>query len=315
MMNETADGRAKVTAGGGRGVLRSMVRRFAAALPPRRVVVRIAAVLTLVSSSFSGPATAVAAGPVIPEPQTRLLVGGPASDGEGTYSLGLDIVLPDGWHTYWRHPGDTGLPPTIEAVESGNLESLAVAFPAPQRYDDGFSTSIVYHGRVVLPLDVAADDPGTPVHLVLDVLYGYCKDVCVPASARFEVDLRPDMAADPAAAGEIAAARALVPVPEAASDGALRVTAFEPAGEEDGRPVRRVVVEAPAGAAVDLFAEGPQGWSLPLPRPVAGDPTSSRHVFLLTIDGLPRHADPAGATIRLTAVAGGRAIEAERRLD
>ena len=79
----------------------------------------------------------------------------------------------------------------------------------------------------------------------------------------------------------------------------------------------RIVVDvaAPAGARVDLFAEGPTAdWALPVPAPVAGAPAGQQR-FTFELDGLPPDTKPDGATLLLTAVAGEQAIEVAYRLD
>jgi hypothetical protein len=76
-----------------------------------------------------------------------------------------------------------------------------------------------------------------------------------------------------------------------------------------------VDVAAPAGEVLALFAEGPTAqWALPLPEPVAGAPTGLQR-FAFGLDGLPPGVEPAGASLRLTAVAGDSAIEVAFRLD
>ena len=81
-----------------------------------------------------------------------------------------------------------------------------------------------------------------------------------------------------------------------------------------GQAARLVDVAAPAGAAVDLFAEGPTPeWALPLPSRSPARRGLQRFAFEL--DGLPPGAKPEGATLRLTAVAGEQAIEVAFRLD
>jgi hypothetical protein len=82
-----------------------------------------------------------------------------------------------------------------------------------------------------------------------------------------------------------------------------------------GKPRVIVDVAAPAGAPVVLFAEGPTAqWALPLPEPVSGAPAGLQR-FAFELDGLPPAANADGATLRLTAVAGDKAIEVRFRLD
>lgn len=253
-----------------------------------------------------GVAAAVA-GPVVPTPEVRLLVAGSHDAG---YDLGLAIGLPPDWHTYWRYPGEAGLPPVISTAGSRNLKDLVVAWPAPRRYYDGYASSIVYYGGVVLPLTVVPVDPAVPVSLTIDLSFGFCDMICVPGHARLEKLLLPGTRGDAAGRTAVAAARAAVPLAEApglepAITGVTRLAAA------DGPSVLAIETSpAPGGGAVDLFAVGPDDWALPLPQPDPGTPGR----FLLPLRGLPKGADPSGAAITFVVVQDGRAATAERRV-
>ncbi|BBE72237.1 protein-disulfide reductase DsbD domain-containing protein [Oharaeibacter diazotrophicus] len=266
--------------------------------------------LALSALVLFSPVTVSRAGPSIPEPGTALAVAGP--DGRGGYDVGVGIALPEGWHTYWRSPGDSGVPPVFDWSASENVAAFEVAWPAPGRYFDGFGTSVVYDGDVTLPVRVVPADPAAPVRLAVRLNYGYCKDICVPATAEFSADLDPAAPRDEAAAATIAAARASVPVPEAeAAPDAPRLVALEVAGE--GRDARATVTLAAADAErVDLFVEGPDGWYLSPPERVsAGD---GRAVFAVALDGRPKKAALSGAVLRFTIADGARSVEALRSL-
>jgi hypothetical protein len=93
---------------------------------------------------------------------------------------------------------------------------------------------------------------------------------------------------------------------------AIRAVARE---QRAGKPRIVVDVAAPPGAAATLFAEGPTpDWALPLPEPVAPASADVQR-FAFELDGLPPGANASGSTLRLTAVAGGRAVEVAFRLD
>ncbi len=259
--------------------------------------------LVFAAGLFPGVA---AAGPQVPPAEARLVVGGPAAD--GGYDVGIAISLPEGWHTYWRNPGDSGMPPSFDTTGSANLSAFAVSYPAPTRYFDGYGTSIVYDDGVLLPARVTAADAAKPVRLTVKFDYGYCKEICVPAQAAFDVELAPSDAGSPADAAAIAEARERVPVPAAtAGPAAPRLVALEP-GEADGaRHVDLTVKTAGGSDGVDLFVEGPEGWYLSPPAVVsrAGD----RAVFRLALDGMPKAARLAGTPLRFTIVDGDEAVE------
>ena len=106
-------------------------------------------------------------------------------------------------------------------------------------------------------------------------------------------------------------------MPKRAAIGDGGTPAIRAVRREAGSGKPRVVVDvaAPAGAPVTLFAEGPTPqWALPLPEPVAGAPAGLQR-FAFELDGLPPGEKPDGATLRLTAVSGDKAIEVAFRLD
>ena len=235
--------------------------------------------------------------------------------GEGAQPIhraGIEFKLNPGWKTYWRYPGDSGVPPSFDFSKSDNVKSATVLFPAPFRFPDGAGgNSIGYKKALVLPVHVVPNDPAKPVTLRLKLDYAVCEKLCVPAEANLELQLTGSNKANDTTVG---AAEALVPKAATVGDGAA--FAIRAVHREAG-PKPRVLVDvaAPAGATPMLFAEGPNvQWALPLPEPVAGAPTGLQR-FAFVLDGLPPGESEKGATLRLTAVAGDKAIEVGYRLD
>jgi DsbC/DsbD-like thiol-disulfide interchange protein len=233
----------------------------------------------------------------------RLIAPGGPPAADGTLSLGLEIALDDGWKTYWRHPGEAGLPPEIDLSHSANLAAAQIDFPAPRRFVDGGATSLGYGGDVVLPIRLTPEDPALPVMVDARVQYGACKELCVPASgtARLMVSLatRPD--------AEIAArfAAAEAAVPAAPAEG-FAVTAVAPEAGDARILVVTATLPDPAAPA-ELFAEGPgaafPGLPVRLDDGAAIPPGTAR--WRIALD---KHA-PATGDLRLTLVNGERAIE------
>jgi DsbC/DsbD-like thiol-disulfide interchange protein len=241
----------------------------------------------------------------------RLIAGSP---GGAALRAGVEIRLAPGWKTYWRYPGDSGVPPRFDFSRSENVASVAVQWPAPHRFTDDGGNSIGYKGGVIFPLRVVAQDPQRPVKLKLALDYAICEKLCVPAAAAADLALAGPSTHEAA----LAAAEAKVPRRAALASGsglAIRSVRREAAGE---KPQIVVEVAAPPGASVDLFAEGPTpDWALPLPEPAdrAGEAPGAVRRFTFALDGMPPGAKPDGATITLTAVAGEEAIEVPIRLD
>ena len=64
----------------------------------------------------------------------RLLAG---SRSGGVLLGGIAFQMQPGWKTYWRTPGDSGVPPRFDFSKSDNVEAVTVLWPAPMKFDDG----------------------------------------------------------------------------------------------------------------------------------------------------------------------------------
>src|SRR3954462_7926745 len=70
---------------------------------------------------------------------------------------GIAFQLQPGWHTYWRNPGDSGVPPRFDFTKSDNVDAVTILWPAPARFSDGAGgNSLGYQKQVVLPLRIVA---------------------------------------------------------------------------------------------------------------------------------------------------------------
>jgi DsbC/DsbD-like thiol-disulfide interchange protein len=237
--------------------------------------------------------------------RVRLLAGGLD---QGRPLAGVEIALDRGFKTYWRNPGDAGLPPAFDWSASDNVASVDVKWPAPSRTEDAGGVSFTYAERVTLPLVVTPRDPKRPIRLDVALDYGVCKDICIPAHATLSLALPEKAGAHPA----IEAALAQVPSPQPL--GASGDLAILSADTKNGdKPKIAVVVRRPPGTRPVLFPEAPDNWFLSTPaegEEVAPDQTR----FLLKVEERPKdHGGPV--PIRLTLVAGGRSIETDLTLD
>ncbi len=102
---------------------------------------------------------------------------------------GLHFQLAPGWKTYWRAPGDAGIPPSFDWSRSDNVASVQVHWPAPHVFTLNGLTTIGYSGDVVLPIEITPRDPSRPVRLRGGVEIGVCRDICVPASLTFDTTI------------------------------------------------------------------------------------------------------------------------------
>lgn len=100
----------------------------------------------------------------------------------GGHMAGLQLSLAPGWKTYWRSPGEAGIPPLFNWSGSENVRSVLVHWPRPVVFLTNGLQSIGYHDGVTLPLEVTAIDPAKPVILRAHVELGICRDICLPAT-------------------------------------------------------------------------------------------------------------------------------------
>ncbi|WP_265502109.1 protein-disulfide reductase DsbD domain-containing protein [Paracoccus beibuensis] len=108
----------------------------------------------------------------------RLLPGW--TDKTGNRIAALELRLEPGWKTYWRSPGDTGLPPHFDWQNSRNLAEVTLHWPAPQAIRSGDAVEMGYHDRLVLPFTARPAVAREPVDLRVQVDLGLCRDICVP---------------------------------------------------------------------------------------------------------------------------------------
>ena len=237
----------------------------------------------------------------------RLIAG--SNKGATPLRAGIEIKLQPGWKTYWRYPGDSGVPPRFDFSGSENLKSAKVLYPAPHLFADESGNSLGYKDAVIFPLLISPLLPGKPVTLRLKLDYAVCEKLCIPAEGRAELTLQAGASSQDAALAE---AEARVPMPVSAAAAGLSVRRVNDAA----KPLIAVDLKAGADTAVALFVEGPTPeWALPIPTPAQGAPAGHRH-FGFEFDGLPPGVDPKGHfELTFTVVEGNHAIEVKTHLD
>jgi DsbC/DsbD-like thiol-disulfide interchange protein len=271
------------------------------AMVPSRAAVGLAA--TLFTASLAVVAKAEDASPWQRDAHSavRLLAG---SRSGGVLLGGIAIQLQDGWKTYWRTPGDSGVPPRFDFSKSDNVEAVTVLWPAPMKFDDGAGGfSLGYKKHVVLPLRIVAKNNDKPVTLRANISYAVCDKICIPIEASSELTFSSVASTED---GNLAAALDSVPKPTNIGDPAP-VTIRDV--RREGAKLVLVDVSAPETKDVHLFVEGPTpDWALPIPKLVENSPPGVKR-FAFELDGLPPGAKPDGAALKLTLVGGDRAYE------
>jgi DsbC/DsbD-like thiol-disulfide interchange protein len=223
---------------------------------------------------------------------------------------GIAFQLQPGWHTYWRTPGDSGVPPRIDFGKSENIEAVTILWPAPIKFEDGAGgISLGYQKQVVLPLRIVAKNADKPVTLRADINYAVCEKLCIPVEASAELAFT-----SVASTEDSALSAALDTVPKPATIGDPNPLTIRDVKRE-GKNGVLVDVAAPDSAGVNLFVEGPTpDWALPVPKLLEHGPPGVKR-FAFDLDGLPPGANADGAALKLTLVGGERAYEFNVNLD
>ena len=148
--------------------------------------------MTRMMTFLTAALVALVAGPVAAQSvddmvRVEVLPGWRAAD--GSHMAGLKLDLAPGWKTYWRSPGDAGVPPLFNWRGSRNLGGVEVIWPAPKPVPQLGYMTIGYDRDVVFPLKISPKAGARDVSLkgVLDI--GVCKDICVPVSVKVAQDL------------------------------------------------------------------------------------------------------------------------------
>jgi len=236
------------------------------------------------------------------------LVKGKAAGGE--IQAGVEIRLGNGWKTYWRMPGDSGVPPDFDWSGSTNVAHVDVGWPAPHRMHDAGGESVGYKDEVLFPLTVRLKAPGRPARLDLKLFYAVCKNICIPARAEVSLDLD----ASPPAAADIALIRRfqrLVPAEGKAAEALIAARALM----QDGKPALAVLVasQVSAGPGSDVFVEGFE--NAYFHAPVTSRMTEMGREFILPVDGIKDAAALTGKRLRITLVGPGESLSRKLQVE
>ena len=151
----------------------------------------------------------------------------PTNEQDGQISGVLDVRLDEGWKTYWREPGDGGIPPSLTLTVNGQATPIAITYPVPHHLEAGGSRFAGYETGASF-LFTIAHDAASAQPMAINAFIGICSDVCVPFAADFAVDPSVIKSGGPAALA-LAMAKTRLPQPVSADDmfSAIRWSASE----------------------------------------------------------------------------------------
>ena len=273
-------------------------------------ILRLCRCAMLMALAWLGLASGAAQGGELPREAkgdfstVRLLNGGMV---DGAWQAGIHVTLKTGWKTYWRVPGESGVPPQFDWSGSANAADIVVAMPVPLRFSDGNGDGIGYKTEVVFPVTVTPGDPAAPVRLDLQMFYAVCNDICVPVQAHLGLDLSEDTVS---AADSFRLKLAANDVPKPATSQPVTVSAVRLIEDGDGKPVLEVGIDGlPSPAEADIFAES--GTTAYFRKPELVSVADGKAIFRLMVDGVDGADALRGKPVRLTIAAGGTNIAHE----
>ena len=273
-------------------------------LARRDIVIRMICAL---ASTVASAAPVGAAGMASQPSTARIIDAGPAAElgAPGLRLAGIAVTLDPNFITYWRTPGDAGVPPAFDFTGSTNVKAARIEYPAPHKFDEAGAEAFGYSDGVIFPLLITPQDPAQPIALDLAFDYAVCANVCLPAKAHLRAAL------DGPPSSEAGLVRgALAEVPQAREVGGaepLRIDRVTPEGN-GGFTVEATTPDAGA----TLFAESPDGWFF---KASAGSPRpNGRVAFSVILLDKPSGTLPT-TPLRLTLVGSSGSIEVPVRLD
>lgn len=220
----------------------------------------------------------------------------------GTHMAGLRITLAEGWKTYWRAPGDAGIPPSFDWSGSENISGVAMHWPVPEVDHSNGMRSIVYHDQIVIPMEFRLPEGDATAQIAARMQIGVCEEICVPFDLSFEATLLPDGGRD----AQIMAA--LLDRPRSAAEAGVGAVTCALQPTENGFRVTTRITMPPMGSAEAVVIEAGD------PRVWVSEPDTRRENGALVAVANMIHADSTGfalnrSEMRITVLAGGQAVD------
>jgi DsbC/DsbD-like thiol-disulfide interchange protein len=251
--------------------------------------------------------------PWVKESYSRVRLVSGTGAGDGQHLAGVQIRLDPGWKTYWRTPGDSGVPPSFDWSGSKNVKQVQVLYPAPRRFADASGTAIGYEEEVVFPVMITPERPDEPVELKLNVGYGLCKTLCIPNEASLSIELPPQMAAGQG--DDLLLTRFVDLVPKPAELDKLPALGDVETKLDGANPELIIDAHFPDGATgTDLFIEAPGGAFIPVPKPL-GPLEGGKQRFVVSFASSAEVAEVKGKSLTLTLISDEGAREASWTLE
>ena len=213
--------------------------------------------------------------------------------------LAWEADLATGWKTYWRSPGEAGLPVRVRVGE----QEQEIQYPLPERFELFGLMTYGYKDRIVLPFYVARDELANG--LKIDASFMVCKEICVPFESNYE--LNGELSSLSIHDGRIKSW--MERVPSKAQKAGLKIDDVKITGKAGHQ---RIVVEVEADhdlSKADLLSEGNGVFEFGAPKiKLVGNGTKAR--FVVPVMTMDKNMDIKGKQVRFTFTDGrGNAID------
>ncbi|MGL6210406.1 MAG: protein-disulfide reductase DsbD domain-containing protein [Paracoccaceae bacterium] len=221
---------------------------------------------------------------------------------DGTHIAALSLTLAPGWKTYWRSPGEAGIPPVLDFEGSSNFGTARLHWPSPVVFDVNGLQTIGYHDRLILPIEVKPQQPGQPIEMQLNVDLGVCRDICLPAHLSLTATLPAEGKPDPLIRAALASR------PHKARDAGLTAIHCAASPISDGLTISTTITMPALGGREAVILEPADGaiWVS------QSDTTRSGATLTSVTDLVPPNGAPFAldrSTLRVTVVSEQGAVE------
>ncbi|NKN08870.1 protein-disulfide reductase DsbD domain-containing protein [Rhizobium laguerreae] len=274
---------------------------------PRRLLIAVVSLVTALVPFYSAHAEMSA---WAENEGGRMRLVALAPDAAGKIRAALQIEPKPGWITYWKEPGNSGIPPQITITAGSGVSLDAIAYPVPKHFFKGAIEDIAYDAPVTLPLSLTAAGKG-PVTIDAAAFIGICKDICIPFQANLQLKLGPAIQSHPEEEAILQAADARLPKPPS-QDFDVTAHAISPdrktlsltlalPGEGPG------VGPGAGKAAPDIIVTGPSGYAFT--KQTGGERDGAAFKVDISIGKLPKDYDISGKQWSVLVIDGEMAME------
>ncbi|MDP9838279.1 DsbC/DsbD-like thiol-disulfide interchange protein [Neorhizobium huautlense] len=272
-------------------------------------VALVAAGLCLAASFFPSSRAVAETTPWAQNEGGRMRIVTLPPDAQGRVRGGFEIEPKPGWITYWREPGEAGIPPKLSVAEGSAATIGELSYPVPKRVGDGKLLDIGYDKPVTLPFELTVSDPKEPKPVTLSGFIGLCRDICIPFQADFLLNLKPENMTPPEEFMILQKAGAFLPDPPSMD---FAVTHYS---LTDADKTLKLALRLPqdTGTKPQVLVTGPEGYVLFDEQ--SGTREGDSYTVEMPIEKLPVKYDIKGKRWDILVISGTRAMETSLAFD